>query len=93
MSMENSQAILADRVGHVVAELSELGFDWLDLGVEGGSNRCILIIHPIAIMSRASCAIANKDIVWMGDPEATRCRVGVQEREGRLSSCYDVILD
>ena len=78
MSMEKSESIVADRVGNVVAELAQLGMNWLDVGVEGWAHGCVLVIHPKAVVRGACCPVSHEDVIRVSDPEATRGLVSVQ---------------
>jgi len=48
--MEDSQTVVADRVGHIVSELAQLALRWPDIRIKGWPNSCILVIHPVAVV-------------------------------------------
>lgn len=69
--MEDSQSISSIGVGPIVPELSKLGVFRANLGIKGRSSGGGLQIEPVAISSRPCSMVVPKDIVWVGNPEAS----------------------
>jgi len=91
--VEDSQAVIAHRVSDIVPELTELGLCWLNVWIEARASCRVLIVHPVAIISAASCTIADKDIIGVGDPEAARCLICIEQAKGGLGASDHIILN
>lgn len=80
--MENSKAIATVGVSYVVGELSKFGEFRAYVWIIRGACRVFLGIKPVAIVVRSSSMIASEDVVWVGDPEASRGLIGVEQAPG-----------
>lgn len=81
VAVENTKTVVAYRVGNVVSEFAKLGSNRNDAWIETRSHSSVLVIHPVAVISRPSCSIANENVIGMRDPEAARRLVSVEQTE------------
>ena len=80
-------------MSNIVSELTERFVDWTDIIRGRGTNRVALQVEPEAIPWRACGVIADKDVVWVGDPEAGWGAVGVEQAERGFDRGNKVMLN
>lgn len=77
--MEDTQTVSTARVRMVVHELTYSLILWAHISACVRTDSMSLQIIPIAIPIRASRMVSNEVVVWVSDPEATRCLIGIEQ--------------
>lgn len=91
--MEYSQTIFTIGMCNIIGKFSKLGIFWTYSSSERGSHGIRLSIEPIAITIRTSCMIASENIVWVCNPETSRCLICYQQTEGSFSLYSEIALN
>lgn len=81
VAVEDTKTVIADGVSNVVTEFAEFGSDRDDAWIEARAHSSVLVIHPIPVIGRPCCSIANKDVVRVSDPEAAWALISVEQAE------------
>jgi len=77
----------------IISELSNSIIFWANVLVSRRAHSMSLKIIPEAISIRTSGVVSNKNVVWMGDPEAGWCLICVKKTPRSLGLDNKVVLN